>query len=143
MLVSFWELYFSILREARFPRSVLIMSFVKLYLNLYLIWDELNSDSRMNDMYILFVMLYSRWPWKAMLCSLSVENMLLFEMRMLSYAMIATISSICLMTSKIFRCTLDELITKFCFSGQMSRVNFVVNLLLITVAVGACSMRRL
>ena len=33
--------------------------------------------------------------------------------------------------------------TKFCFSRRISKVNFVVNLLLITMAVVVCSMRWL
>ena len=41
------------------------------------------------------------------------------------------------------RWILDEFMTEFGFSGRMSRVHFVVNLLLVTVAVVACLMRRI
>ena len=48
-----------------------------------------------------------------------------------------------LVASNIFWWTLDEFMTEFGFSGWISRVHFVVNLLLITVAVVACSIRWL
>ena len=38
---------------------------------------------------------------------------------------------------------LVELMTEFEFSGQISKVNFVVNWLLMTVSMVACSIRRL
>ena len=59
MLASFWELCFSILRKARFSWRVSRMPLVELYLDSYFIWDKLNADSSVNDMYILFVTLYS------------------------------------------------------------------------------------
>ena len=93
----------------------------------------------MNGIYIIFVILHSRWSGKAILCSLSIENKLLFVMRFFSCVMITVESSIFLMVSKIFRCTLDEFMTEFCFSGRKSRVQFVVNLLLITVVMVAWS----
>ena len=78
-----------------------------------------------------------------MLCNLYVGNVLVFVMRMLSWVMIAVVLSICLIASKIFRCILDVLIIEFYFSGRISRVHFVVNLLFTTIALVACSMRRL
>ena len=77
-----------------------------------------------------------------MLCSLSVGKVLLLVIRVLPCVMIVVVSSICLMASKMLQCTLDELITEFCFSGRISRVHFVVNLLFTTVAVVACSIRQ-
>ena len=78
-----------------------------------------------------------------MLCSLPIGKMLLFVMRMLFCVIIGIVSSICLISSKMFLCTLDELITEFCFSGRISRVHFVVNMLFSTFSVITCSMRRL
>ena len=82
-----------------------------------------------------------------MLCSLSVENVLLFVMRVLSWVIIVAESSIFLMASKIL-CwilwwILAEFMTEFDFSERISRVHFVVNLLLVAVTMVVCSMRRL
>ena len=79
-----------------------MIPFVELYIDPYLIWDKLNSDSRVNDMYILFVIFHSGWSGKAISCSLSVVKVLLFAMRMFSCVMIGVVSSICLVASKIF-----------------------------------------
>ena len=68
-----------------------------------------------------------------MLCSLLVGNVLLFIMRMLSYVMIVTESSIFLMASKMLGCTLDTYMVEYWFSGLISKVHFVVNLFLSTV----------
>ena len=56
-------------------------------------------------------------------------NLSLFIMWMLSCVMMAAVSSICLISSNMCWCTFDELMTWFCFSGRISRVNFVVYLL--------------
>ena len=45
ILPFFWELYFSIFRNARFVRSVSIIPPDVLYLDLYLIYERFNSDS--------------------------------------------------------------------------------------------------
>ena len=97
----------------------------------------------MNDMYNIFVIFHSRWSGKVVLCSLPIGKTLLFVMRMLSCVVIGIVSSICLISSKLCWCTLDKSITEFCFSGRISRVHFVVNMLFSTVAVIACSMLRL
>ena len=127
------KVVFSILMNARFPWSISMIVFMELYLYLYLIWYRLNSDSRVNDIYIIFVILHIRWSGKAISCYLSVGNMLMFVMRAFSCVMIAVESSLFSMAYKILRCTLDEFMTEFCFSGRISRVYFVMNLLLITV----------
>ena len=77
------------------------------------------------------------------MCSLSVGNVSMFVIRVLSCAMIAADSSIFLMASNICWWILVELMTEFCFSRRISRVNFVVNRLLMTVAMMVCSIRRL
>ena len=59
MLASFWELYFSILRKARFARSVSMIPLVDLYLDPYFSCDKVNVDSSVNEMYILIVTLHS------------------------------------------------------------------------------------
>ena len=92
----------------------------------------------MNDGYILFVILHSHWLGNTMLWSLSVGNVLMFVMRVSFCVMITTETSIFWMASKILRYTLDEFMTEFHFSGQISMVHFVVNLLLSTFAVLAC-----
>ena len=53
------------------------------------------------------------------------------------------VSAVFFIASKIFWWILDEFMIEFGFSGRMSRVHFVVNLLLMTVAVVACAIRRL
>ena len=78
-----------------------------------------------------------------MLCSLSLGKMLLFMTWLLSCLMMVEISSICLIASNMFWCTLDELITSFLFCGWISRVHLVLNLLFTTVAVAACSIWQL
>ena len=103
----------------------------------------MNSDSRVNEMYIIFVTLYSLWSRNSVWCSSSFGNVLLFVIRVLLCVMIAAVSSICLIASKILWCTLGELIDSFFFSGRISRVHFVVKRLLSIVAVVACSMWRL
>ena len=96
----------------------------------------------MNNIYTLFVMLHMRWSGNAMLWSFSFGNLLLSVMRVLLCVIIVAESSILSMASNIFWRTLDGFMTEFDFSGLISRVHFVVNLLLITVAVVACSMLR-
>ena len=78
-----------------------------------------------------------------MLCLLSVGKVLMLVILLFSWVMIAADSSIFFITSKIFWSILDEFMVEFGVSGRMSRVHFVVNILLMTVAVVACSMRRL
>ena len=78
-----------------------------------------------------------------MLCLLLVGNVLLLVILLFSWVMIAVDSSIYFIASKIFWWILDEFMIEFGFSGRMSRVHFVVNILLMTVVVVACSMRRL
>ena len=51
--------------------------------------------------------------------------------------------SIFLIASKIIWWILAKFMTEFGFSGWISRVHFVVNLLLVTVTMVACSIRRL
>ena len=77
------------------------------------------------------------------MCYLSIGNVLLCVIRVLSCVMIAADSSIFLMASNICWWILVELMTEFEFSGQISKVNFVVNWLLMTVSMVACSIRRL
>ena len=72
-----------------------------------------------------------------MLCSLSVGKLLLFVMWVFSCVMMAAVSSICLIASNMFWCILDELITCLYFSGRISRVYLVVNMLFTIVAVVA------
>ena len=79
-----------------------MIPFVELHLDPYLIWDKLSSNSRVNDMYILFVILYSYWSGKVMLYSFSIGKVLLFVMRILSCVMIYAVTFICLVASKIF-----------------------------------------
>jgi len=50
MLASFWELYFSIFRNAKFARSVSIIPPDEVYLDPYLICERFNSDSSVKDM---------------------------------------------------------------------------------------------
>ena len=88
-------------------------------------------------MYICFVIL------QEILRSLSVGKVLLFVIWTFICVIVAAVLFICLVDSKILRCTLDELVTKFCFYGRISRVHLVVNLLFTTVAVIAFSMRWL
>ena len=116
---------------------------MKLYLDSYLIWDRLSSNSRVNDGYILFVILHSHWLGNAMLWYLSVGNVLMFVMRVSFCVAITTETSIFWMASKILRYTLDEFMTEFHFSGQISMVHFVVNLLLSTFVVLVCLIWRL
>ena len=78
-----------------------------------------------------------------MLCLLSVGNVLLLVILLFSWVMIAADSFIFFIASKICWWILGEFMIEFGFSGRISRVHFVVNLLLMTVAVVACSMRRL
>ena len=59
----------------------------------------MNEDSKVNEMYILFVPLYSIWSGKNILYSLSVGKVLLFVI--LLWVMIIAVSSICLIASKI------------------------------------------
>ena len=77
------------------------------------------------------------------MCSLSIGDILLFVIQVLSCVMIAADLSISLMASNICWWILVELMTEFCFSRRISRVNFVVKRLLMTVAMMACSIRRL
>ena len=77
-----------------------------------------------------------------MLCSLSVGNILLFVIRVLSRVLIVVELSILLMDSNIIWWILAEFMTEFGFSGRISRVHFVVNLLLATMAMVTCSIRR-
>ena len=60
MPASFWELYFSILQNARFARSVSTIPPEVLYLDPYFICERLNSDFRVNKIYTLLVMLHIR-----------------------------------------------------------------------------------
>ena len=53
MLASFWALYFSIFRNARFARSVLMIPPDEEYLDPYFICESVNSDSSVKDIYIL------------------------------------------------------------------------------------------
>ena len=94
-------------------------------------------------MYILFVIFHNRWSGNKVLYSLSVRIMLLFVMRISPWVMIATVWFICLIASKMLRWTFGELITESCFSGRISRVQFVVNRLFTTIVVVSCSMQRL
>ena len=114
------------MRKARFAQRVSMIPLVKLYLDPYFSCDRVNVDSSVNEMYILFVTLHSLWSRNEVLCSLSLENLSLFIMWMLSCVMMAAVSSICLISSNMCWCTFDELMTWFCFSGRISRVNFVV-----------------
>ena len=141
ILASFCGLYFSILRYARFSRRVLIVPLVELYLDPCFSWDSVSSDSKVNEMYILFVILHSLWSGNNVWCSSSVGNVLLFVIWVLLSVIMTAVSSICLIASKIRLCTLDELIGWFFFSGRMSRVHLVVKRLLSIVAVVACSIR--
>ena len=59
ILASFCELYFSILMYARFSWRASIIPFVELYLDPCFSWDSVSSDSRVNEMYILFVILHN------------------------------------------------------------------------------------
>ena len=68
---------------------------------------------------------------------------LLFVMQILSWVVIFSVSSICLIVSKIMQWTFGELTTESCFSGQISRVHFVVKRLFTTVTVVVRSMQRL
>ena len=77
------------------------------------------------------------------MCSLSIGDILLFVIQVLSCVMIAADLSISLMASNICWWILVELMTEFSFSGRISRVHFVVNRLLMTVAMVVCSIRRL
>ena len=67
----------------------------------------------MNDIYIIFVILHSRWSGNAILCYFSIEKVWLFIMQILSCVMIARLSSICLIALKIFGCTLAHLLQSF------------------------------
>ena len=119
MLASCWELYFSIFRYARFSRRVSIIPLVELYLEPYFSWEILNSDSRVNEIYIRFVILHSLWSGNSVWCSSSVGNVLLFVIRVLLSAMMAVVSSIFLIASKILWCILGELIASFFyFQGE-------------------------
>ena len=103
----------------------------------------MNSDSKVNEIYIRFVTLHSLWSGNSVLYSSSVENVLTFVIRVLLCVMIATVSSIYLIVSKILWCVLGELIDFLSFSGQISRVYFIVKQLLSIFTVIACLMRRL
>ena len=137
------EVVFSILKKVIFSQTVSMSPIVELYLDPYLIWNKLNCDFRVNDMYIhsLFCIVVGHGRRCYVLCWFG--KVLLFVMRILSCVMIDVVSFIYLMASKIFWCTLVKLITEFYFSGRISRVYFVANLLLNTVVVVAYSMRRL
>ena len=74
---------------------------------------------------------------------LSLGNVFLFAIRMLSYAMMVAVLSICLIASNMFWYTFDEFMTWFCFSGRISRVHFVVYILFSIILIVACSMLRL
>ena len=142
-LASFCELYLSILVYAWFSRRVSMLPIAELYFDPRFSWDNVSSDSRVNEMYILFVILHILWSGNNVWCSSSVGNMLLFVMRVLLRVMMTAVSSIFLIASKIFWWTLAALIESFFFSGRISRVHLVVNRLFSIVAVVACSMRRL
>ena len=77
----------------------------------------MNEDSKVNEMYILFVTLHNLWSGKNLLYSSSVRKVLLFVIRSLLWVMIAAVSSICLIASKIRWCTFDGLTARFYFSG--------------------------
>ena len=126
-----------------FERTVPIISFVELYFEPYFSCDRVNSDYNVNEMFILLVTLQSIWSGNNALFSLSMGNILLFDIQVLSCVIMAAVSSICLINSNICWCTLDEFVTWFCFSGRISSVHFVVNLLFTIVAIVTCSMRRL
>ena len=143
MLASFWELNFSIFRNDKFARSVSMIPSDEEYLDPYFICDRVNSDSSVKDIYTRLVILQILWFGKVMMCSLSDGKVLLLVILLFSRVMIATDSSIFLIASKFFLWILDEFMIEFGFSGRMSRVHFVVNLLLMTVAVVACAIRRL
>ena len=115
------------MRYTRFSRRIYIIPLVDLYLDPCFSWDIVSSNSKVNEIYILFVILHSLWSGNNLLCSLSVGNVLLFVIRVLLSVMITTVSSIFLIVSKILLCTLDELIGWFFFSERMSRANLVVN----------------
>ena len=78
------------------------MPLVELYLDPYFIWDRLNADSSANYMYIIFATLHSLWSGNDVLCSLSVERVLMFIIRVLSCVMMAVASSIYLIASNMF-----------------------------------------
>ena len=93
-------------------------------------------------MYTRLVMSQILLSGKVILCLLSVGKVLLLVVLLFSWVMIVADSSIFFIASKSFWWILGEFMIEFGFSGRMSRVHFVVNLLLMTVAVVACSMRR-
>ena len=97
----------------------------------------------MNEMYILFVTFHSLWSGKYVLYSSSVGKVLLIVSRILLCVILAVVSYICLIASKILWCTFDGLITRFCFSGRIPRVHFMVKEVLSIVVVVVCSMRWL
>ena len=142
MLASCGELYFSSFRYARFSRRDLIIPLVELCLEPCFSWEIVNSDSKVNEIYIRFVTLHSLWSGNSVWCSSSVGNVLLFVIRVLLCIMISAVSSIFLIASKILWCTLGELIDWFLFSRRISRVRFVVKWLLSIVTAVACSIRR-
>ena len=96
---------------------------MEFYLDPFFSWESVSSDSKANEMYILFVILHSLWSGNNVLCSSSMGNVLLFVIHVLLSGMMAVVSSICLIALKILWCTLGELIGWVCFSGQISRVH--------------------
>ena len=86
---------------ARFSRRVSIIPFVELYLDPCFSWDSVSSDSKVNKIYILCVILYNLWSWNRVWRSSSVGNVLLFVMWVLLSVMITAVSSVCLIASKI------------------------------------------
>ena len=102
ILASFCELHFSILMYASFSPRVSIIPFVELYLDPCFSWDSVISDSRVNEMYILFVILHNVWSGNSVWCSSSVGNVLLFVMWVLLSVLMTAVLSVCLIASKIF-----------------------------------------
>ena len=106
-------MYFSNLMYARFSRRVSIIPFVELYLDPCFSWDSVSSDSKVNKIYILCVILYNLWSWNRVWRSSSVGNVLLFVMWVLLSVMITAVSSVCLIASKILLWTLVAMIGSF------------------------------
>ena len=84
MLASFWELHFSIFRNARFARSVSMIPPDEEYLDPYFICERVNSDSSVKDIYTRLVILQILWSGKMILCSLSVGKVLLLVILLFS-----------------------------------------------------------
>ena len=142
MFASVREWNFCSLMNVRFARSVSKMPVVPSNLEPYLSWDTVCVESKVNERYVRLVM--GSVLISGNICSYVAPNRvsLLWAMRV-SGVMIAAVSSMTLMASKIRLWTSAGSILDALFSGRISSVHRLVKGSLSTVAAVAWAMHLL